>query len=328
VGKQDAKGKEAAQEGAAKEVTKEERKAKKEAKAKEIAERKTKAKEKSDAAIAKIKEIINKPLGIAFNYEQQLKDDKAFFGAIKDIIVANIDLGAANFNQIVSDISNAIGKPLSASARAATKALFNKELLKAYRNTYNALSAVQKKKMDAARDGVRRSMVSEIKDMINPRKWEQKAEKIGKAKIDKEAGGMLSQIAKSLDGVDLSSFDDASLQDLYNALSDVFESGKANQKDLLGLMKEAERIKGAQFAEMIGEKKKTIKQNASFDVAVGVLNDDVVVKIGGRYYTKADLDAFIDLFEDLDSLLALAISLVAKQDKFLSTNLNTRRSES
>jgi hypothetical protein len=301
VGKQDAKGKEAAQEGAAKEVTKEERKAKKEAKAKEIAERKTKAKEKSDAAIAKIKEIINKPLGIAFNYEQQLKDDKAFFGAIKDIIVANIDLGAANFNQIVSDISNAIGKPLSASARAATKVLFNKELLKAYRNTYNALSAVQKKKMDAARDGVRRSMVSEIKDMINPRKWEQKAEKIGKAKIDKEARGMLSQIAKSLDGVDLSSFDDTSLQDLYNALSDVFESGKSNQKDLLGLMKEAERIKGAQFTEMIGEKKKTIKQNASFDEAVGVLKADGVVKIGGRYYTKADLDAFIDLFEEIET---------------------------
>jgi hypothetical protein len=283
----------------AKEVTKEERKAKREAKAKEIAERKAKAKEKSEAAMAKIKEIINKPIGIAFDYNKQLKEDKAFFNAIKDIIVANIDLGAANFTQIVSDISNAIGQSLDPAARAATRAIFNREVLKAYRQSYAALSRAEQKKADVAVASVRRTMVNDIKEMLNPRKWEQKATKIGKTKLDKDSREMLSQIAQTMDGMDLSALDDAGLQDLYDTIEGIYETGKINQKDAAGLMKQTEKIKGAEFAEIVGKKKKTIKENATFEDAENALRAGGIVKVGGRYYSKSDLSSFQDLFDNV-----------------------------
>jgi hypothetical protein len=294
VREQDTKEQAAAEE---KEVTKEERKAKREAKAKEIAEKKAKAKEKADAAMAKIKDIINKPLGIAFDYNQQLKDDKAFFNAIRDIIVANIELGSANFSQIVEDISNAIGQKLSPEGRAATKAIFNREVLKAYRQTYNALSKAEQKKADTIISGVRKGMINDIKLMLNPRKWEEKANKIGRAKIDKDARAMLGQIAKSIDGLDLSSLDDAGLQSLHDAIESVYETGRINQKDMVGLMKKAEKIKGAEMAEIVAKKKKTIKENGTFEAAENVLRAGGVVKVGGRYYTKSDLKDFQELFD-------------------------------
>jgi hypothetical protein len=295
----------------AKEVTKAERKAKREAKAKEIAERKAKAKEKSEAAMAKIKEIINKPIGIASNLppsnrkegeanlSKMLKENKEFFNAVKDIIVANIDLGAANFTQIVSDISNAIGQSLDPAAKAAARAIFNREVLKAYRQNYAALSKAEQKKADLEVAKVRRSMTSEIKNMLNPRKWEEKATKIGRAKLDKDSRQMLTQIARSIDGIDLSSLDDAGLQDLYDTIEGIYESGRVNQKDVAGLMKQAEKIKGSEFAEIVGKKKKTIKENATFEDAENALRAGGIVKVGGRYYSKSDLSAFQDLFENI-----------------------------
>jgi predicted GNAT family acetyltransferase len=75
-----------------------------------------------------------KNTGISTNFEQRLKDDKAFFGAIRDIIQSNIEIGALKITDSLNDIADALGIKLSKADKDAIKGVFNKEVLRSLRN--------------------------------------------------------------------------------------------------------------------------------------------------------------------------------------------------
>lgn len=124
VGKEDSKRKEAAQEG---EVAD---------KPKTSKERLAEVRERKKAAMDVLKKQWNdaKNTGISTDFEQRLKDDKAFFGAIRDIIQSNIEIGALKITDSLNDIADALGIKLSKADKDAVKGVFNKEVLRSLKS--------------------------------------------------------------------------------------------------------------------------------------------------------------------------------------------------
>jgi hypothetical protein len=182
-----------------------------------------KAKEKRKAAIDKIKQQLKdaKNTGIAsMDFNQRLKDDKEFFGAIKDVIEANVEIGITKISEIYADIADLIGNSLSATDKVEVKKIFNNSVLKELRS-----EQLERFEAESVRDAMK-EYLNENKKALNSAANAQALKMVNAAQTESSFIAAIKYLDKIIG--------DKETRDAYNAASEAIDKAKKKADSLAG----------------------------------------------------------------------------------------------
>jgi len=181
------------------------------------------AREKRKAAIEKLKQNIDKAknVGIAsLDFNQRMKDDKEFFGAIKDIIESNVEIGITKISEIYAEIADIVGKSLSVTDKAEVKKIFNQVVLKELRS-----EQLERFEAESVRDAMK-EYLNENKKALNSAANAQALKMVNAAQTESSFIAAIKYLDKIIG--------DKETRDAYNAASEAIDKAKKKADTLAG----------------------------------------------------------------------------------------------